>query len=167
MSDRDQIMGHGADNDGIEEYDNALPDWWLGMLFFTVMWAIGYGVDYHWISHRSQEASYVAEMQAAAVRWPAPSGPAAIVVTPEMVAAGEAVFAANCVGCHGKELLGGVGPNLVDATWIHGGSLLEIQDTITKGVPEKGMLTWGPILGPEKIAQVSAYVYERGSKDGG
>lgn len=166
MSDRDQIMGHGADNDGIEEYDNALPDWWLGMLFFTILFAVGYSLDYHWISERSQEKAYLAEMEAAAQRWPAPSGPATVAVTPELVAAGKAVFAANCVGCHGKEMQGGIGPNLVDGTWIHGGTLPEIQETITNGVPEKGMLTWGPILGPEKISQVAAYVYESSHRDG-
>jgi len=36
-----------------------------------------------------------------------------------------------------------------------------IQNTITVGVPDKGMLTWGPILGPEKVAQVAAYVVHK------
>ena len=38
---------------------------------------------------------------------------------------------------------------------------VDIVRTITDGVPAKGMLTWGPILGPEKIGQVAAYVISR------
>jgi cytochrome c oxidase cbb3-type subunit 3 len=165
-AERDRVMGHAAENDGIEEYDNPLPDWWLGMFFFCILWAVGYAVDYHWLSDRSQAASYVAEMAAAEARWPAPAALAAADVSPAAIEAGRLIFQQNCVGCHGASLQGGIGPNLVDDTWIHGGTLPEIQATITDGVPDKGMLTWGPILGPEKIAQVAAFVHDSGPKDG-
>jgi cytochrome c oxidase cbb3-type subunit 3 len=56
---------------------------------------------------------------------------------------------------------GGIGPNLLDTVWIHGGSPEEIRHTIDAGVPAKGMLTWGPILGPEKVAAVASYVVSR------
>ena len=74
--------------------------------------------------------------------------------TPAAIAAGEAVYKANCVACHGAELQGGIGPNLVDSSWIHGSKPEEIVATITNGVAAKGMPTWGPILGNEKIGQV-------------
>ena len=168
MSDdnRDRVMGHGGDNDGIEEYDNPLPDWWLGLLFFTIVWAVGYFVDYHFISHRSQAASYDGEIAAANERWPVRDTVAAIDRSPAAVEAGAKVYQQNCTGCHGVDLHGGIGPNLTDATWIHGGKPTEIQSTITKGVPAKGMLTWGPILGPSKIAQVTAFVLSRGPAEG-
>ena len=67
---RDRVLGHADDNDGIDEYDNQLPPWWTFMFFFTVVWGIGYAVDYHFISKRSQAASYEAEMLAAAEQWP-------------------------------------------------------------------------------------------------
>ncbi|MEY2981426.1 MAG: hypothetical protein RL562_1653, partial [Planctomycetota bacterium] len=50
------------------------------------------------------------------------------------------------------------GPNLTDSAWIHGSGPLQIHATITNGVVEKGMLAWGPILGPTKVQQVAAYV---------
>jgi cytochrome c oxidase cbb3-type subunit 3 len=162
---KDQLLGHAADNDGIDEYDNPLPDWWLGMFILTILWAVGYLVDYHFISDRSQEKYYLAEVEAAKEQWPQ-QAVAAVAVTPEAVAAGEAIFKQNCVGCHGAELKGGIGPDLTDSAWIHGGSLTEIRTTVTNGVPEKGMLTWGPILGPEKVAQVSAFVYSKGPQLG-
>jgi len=162
MSDKyvpDQILGHSDEADGIEEYDNALPTWWLGLFAFTVVFGVFYTVDYHFISQRSQVKEYIAEVQAA----PHPAAVAAGSQTgPEAIEAGKALFGANCVGCHGVDLHGGVGPDLTDHTWIHGGRLPDIEKTITTGVPEKGMITWGPILGPQKIAQVAAYVHEAG-----
>ena len=50
----------------------------------------------------------------------------------------------------------------MDTVWIHGGKPEEIVHTITTGVAAKGMPTWGPILGPQKIAQVAAYILSKG-----
>jgi cytochrome c oxidase cbb3-type subunit 3 len=158
--DKDRILGHAADNDGIEEYDNALPDWWLGLFAFTVVWGIGYAVDYHFIHNRSQASAYDAEMAAAKEKWPQ-AQVQALAFDDATVKAGGELFQQTCVTCHGAELTGGIGPNLVDATWIHGGEAEQIRTTITNGVPDKGMPTWGPILGPDKIAKLTAFVYTK------
>lgn len=164
---RDKLLGHADDNDGIEEYDNPLPDWWVGLFLFTIVFGIGYAVDYHFISKHSQAGYYDAEMAAAAKQWPMKDDlHAKADLSETAVAAGAQIFAQNCVACHGAELLGGIGPNLTDGLWIHGGSYDEMRTTITKGVTAKGMLAWGPILGPEKVAQVTAYVYSKGPKLG-
>lgn len=155
----DQIMGHAADNDGIEEYDNALPNWWVGLFLFCIVWGIGYAIDYHFISHRSQAAYYEAEMAEAAVKWPAPEAGAVAPLTPEVLAEGKEIFTQNCVACHGADLHGKIGPNLVDDVWIHGGTQQEITKTVLIGVKEKGMPTWEPILGPDRVAKVAAYVF--------
>ena len=60
-----RILGHADEADGIEEYDNPLPDWWVGLLWLTVIWAIGYGVYYHFIGNKSQEGYLAAEMAVA------------------------------------------------------------------------------------------------------
>lgn len=159
----DQVLGHADEADGIEEYDNPLPTWWVGLFIVTTIFGVVYAVDYHFVSKRSQAGEYDAEVAAAEARWPQkPVEAAMIAVTPAAIDAGKAVYQANCVGCHGPELKGGVGPDLTDATWIHGGTLADINKTVTVGVPEKGMLTWGPILGPEKVSQVSAFVHSAG-----
>jgi cytochrome c oxidase cbb3-type subunit 3 len=163
----DQLLGHAADNDGIDEYDNPLPDWWLGLFYLCILWAVVYTVHYHFIAHRSQVSELKAEMVAAQARWPqAASGgvEGELVVDNTTVAAGETIFKANCVACHGADMHGGIGPNLLDTLWIHGGTPADIRHTITVGVPDKGMLTWGPILGPEKVAQVAAYVVYRNAQ---
>jgi len=158
---RDRVLGHADESDGIEEYDNPLPNWWLGLFYLTIIWAVVYGIHYHFVAGRSQPGALAAELAAAEVKWPRQAAAAAateLAITPEAVAAGKEIFAANCVACHGADMHGGIGPNLVDTTWIHGGAPEQILATITNGVPDKGMLTWGPILGPEKVAQVAAYV---------
>jgi cytochrome c oxidase cbb3-type subunit 3 len=161
---RDQVLGHAAEADGIEEYDNPMPNWWLGLFYFTIVWALVYTVHYHFVAHRSERKALAAEMAEAAKRWPAEAAAAQatkLEITPAMVAAGEEIYKANCVACHGEDMLGKIGPNLLDTVWIHGGTPEQIEHTISVGVPEKGMLTWGPILGPEKVAQVAAYVVEK------
>jgi cytochrome c oxidase cbb3-type subunit 3 len=166
---RDRELGHAHEADGIEEYDNALPTWWVGLFVACIVWSGYYVVDYHRANGRSQKGEYDAEVAAAAAKWPAPKPAEAVAGgapttndDPALVAAGKEVFATNCVGCHGATATGGVGPNLTDTTWIHGGKLDEITKVVTEGVPAKGMITWGPILGPEKVAQVSAYVHSLG-----
>lgn len=154
---RDQVLGHADEADGIEEYDNALPDWWLGLLWFTVIWAFAYTLHYHFIANRSQEKALAAEMAAAQKRWPQTAA-AVFTVTPELAAQGEAIYETNCVGCHGAELQGGIGPNLIDEVWIHGNTPEAVLKTVTEGVAAKGMPTWGPILGPDKTRQVAAYI---------
>jgi len=158
---RDQVLGHADEADGIEEYDNPLPDWWLGLFIGTAIWAAAYTVHYHVIAHRSPVKTLAAEMANAHRRWPEADRPAPVVLTQAAVSAGEAVYQANCIGCHGADLKGGIGPDLLDGVWIHGGRPDQIVATITNGVPDKGMLTWGPILGNEKISAVAAYVVHR------
>jgi cytochrome c oxidase cbb3-type subunit 3 len=166
--DTNQILGHADEADGIEEYDNPLPDWWLGLLWLTIIWAVAYGVHYHFIGNRSQEGRLAAEMQAAEVRWPEEAAATvAFAITEEAIEAGEVIYGQNCAMCHGMELGGGIGPALNDGEWIHGGDPESVIRIITEGVPEKGMLTWGPILGAEKINQVAAYVLSGNAEEAG
>lgn len=165
-----QVLGHADEADGIEEYDNPLPNWWLGLFYFTVIWGVIYGIHYHFVGNRSEVKALAAEMEAANKRWPQEAAAAAattVELTKESIEAGEAIYKANCVACHGADMKGGIGPNLLDTTWIHGGKPEEILHTITVGVPDKGMLTWGPILGPAKVAQVAAYVVSKNRESTG
>ena len=65
-----EVLGHADESDGIEEYDNPLPDWWVGLFLFTIVWAVGYAVDYHFISERSQVSAYQAQLAWADEKWP-------------------------------------------------------------------------------------------------
>jgi cytochrome c oxidase cbb3-type subunit 3 len=158
-------MGHADEADGIEEYDNPLPDWWLGLFWLCVLWAIGYTVHYHFIGNRSQEARYEAEMAAAALRWPVPEAESVqFTMTPEAIAGGEVVYSTYCFVCHGADLSGGIGQSFLDEVWIHGNAPEDVVRIITEGVIEKGMQPWASILSAEQINHAAAYVLAKNAE---
>lgn len=157
--DTNRLLGHTDEADGIDEYDNPLPDWWIGLFWITLVWAIGYGIHYHFIAERSQVKALAAEMAAADVRWPASAiTEVEFAMTAEAISAGEGIYMTQCIACHGAALEGGIGPALNDEEWIHGSSVEEVIMTVREGVLQVGMPAWGPILGPEGVNQVTAYI---------
>ena len=171
--DTNEKLGHADEADGIEEYDNPLPDWWVGLFWLTIIWAIGYGVHYHFIGNRSQEGALAAEMAAAEIAFPAQAAASAAAVsadfqvTPEAIAAGEVVYNTQCFACHLADLSGSIGPSFLDEEWIHGGQASDIINTIINGVPEKGMVPWGQILSPVEINNVASYIISKHSEANG
>jgi cytochrome c oxidase cbb3-type subunit 3 len=72
------------------------------------------------------------------------SNPAGIDVPADQVAAGRAVFAENCVACHGEAGQGNTelgAPNLTDQVWIYGGDRQSIYTTVWGG-RQGHMPTW-------------------------
>jgi len=151
--------------DGIREYDKRLPNWWLGTFYVTIVFSIVYwlyyfttrvGPDDHTVLAREMTRIEAAKLAAVAklddaTLWQMSRNAS-------FVAAGRATFETTCATCHNIKLTGGIGPNLLDQQWIHGGRPTEIFHTVTTGVPAKGMPTWGPVLGTKKITEVVAYV---------
>jgi cytochrome c oxidase cbb3-type subunit 3 len=78
--------------------------------------------------------------------------------------AGE-IWDAKCAACHGPAGGGGVGPNLTDRHWVHGGSVEDIRRSIAKGFPMKGMIAYERELSPEEIDALVAYVLELDGTD--
>lgn len=156
------------DYDGIKELDNHLPPWWLGMLYASIIFAVVYMLRYHVMELAPlQEEELKIELAEAAIAVEEYKKLAAASVDEnsiEMItdagelAAGGSLFEANCAACHGSAGEGGVGPNLTDNYWLHGGSIKDVFRTIKYGVPEKGMVPWQQSLKPAEIAQVSSFV---------
>lgn len=74
------------------------------------------------------------------------------------VDAGKQTFLKNCIQCHGAAGQGGIGPNLTDEYWIHGGSFTNIVKSVKYGYPAKGMISWRGFLSEDKILEVASYV---------
>jgi glucose/arabinose dehydrogenase/mono/diheme cytochrome c family protein len=71
------------------------------------------------------------------------------------------VFDKNCAGCHGSDMQGGIGPSLVDDVWIHGSTDADLLQTISKGVPEKGMPSFGSYLSDAERHALVALIHEK------
>jgi cytochrome c oxidase cbb3-type subunit 3 len=162
-------LGHNFD--GIRELDNHLPPWWKGILYGSIIWAVGYLVVYHFMgSLPLSVAEYEAEMTDAAeqVRAYQASQPVAVIDEASLVytadaailANGAKVFSSNnCQQCHRGDGGGNaIGPNLTDSYWIHGGSIRDVFKTIKTGVVEKGMPAWGKVMRPTDVRDVAFYV---------
>ena len=62
----------------------------------------------------------------------------------------------NCGGCHFNGG-GGIGPALMDDTWIYGGRMDQIFNSIYQGRPN-GMPAWGGKIPEDAMWQIAAYV---------
>lgn len=160
----DTLLGHADDNDGIEEYDNNLPNWWLGLFYFTIIVGVWMFLDWHVLNDKSLAGLYDAEVAAAEAQYGEyeSAAPTEIALTPDSIAAGAALYITHCVRCHGDDGTGYIGPNLADPVWIHGGTPSEIALTIYEGVEEQAMPRWGPELGVDNVASLTAFVHSLG-----
>ena len=169
----DPLLDHEVD--GIREYDNDLPRWWLYGFYFTIVMSVIYMFYYHvyggsdwnvlWYGPKSQEAEYAAELsEASALKANAPKGPnvaMTILTDASSLEKGRTIFESTnnlCFTCHRNDLGGQIGPNLTDNMWIHGCSLENIIANIKTGFPEKGMLPYGSNnrLTDEELLQVAS-----------
>jgi cytochrome c oxidase cbb3-type subunit 3 len=153
--------------DDIEEHDNRLPRWWL----FTLYGAIAFSALY-WFGEqkvrafRTPREAYdvtmreerMAQARSGGGKAPSPEALSGLARDAEVVARGRTLFASTCAACHGPEGGGGIGPNLTDEHWLHGGKPENIYACVHDGVPAKGMPSWGPQLGGEKVATLAAFV---------
>jgi len=164
-SDPDRLLDH--EYDGIKEYDNPMPRWWLATFWVTIIFAVVYLLNVPGIGvGKGRIADYEATMAAAAAE-AARHDPlagmtaeklVAIAQDPARQALGKAMFSSMCSSCHAADGGGLIGPNLTDAFWIHGGRPMDILTTVNAGVLDKGMPAWGKVLKPEQLLTVASYV---------
>lgn len=160
-SEFDHDLGH--EYDGIREFDNRLPNWWLAVLFGSIVFGYAYFFYYHvFDSGQGLRAVYnaeKAEQDAREAAIPVDDGTIiAIAAKSDMMEKAQGIFTSQCAACHKPDGSGLIGPNLTDSFWLHGNKPSEIYSTISKGVAAKGMPTWGPLLGAEKVKMMAAYV---------
>ncbi|MFO1189834.1 MAG: cytochrome-c oxidase, cbb3-type subunit III [Alphaproteobacteria bacterium] len=178
----------GHEWDGLQEYNNPLPRWWLYVLWATVLWSVVYWVLYpSWpyvtgytrgILNYSQHEALDQQIAAARARqgglYDKLKAQSIEQISADRnlldfaLAGGRAQFAENCSPCHGAGGAGAKGyPTLVDDDWLWGGDLASIAQTIRFGVRSEHadtrvsqMPRFGVdgLLKPEEISDVGDYV---------
>ncbi|MEY3960503.1 MAG: cytochrome-c oxidase, cbb3-type subunit [Pseudomonadota bacterium] len=152
-----QVETTGHEWDGIEEYNNPLPRWWVWIFYATIVWGIWYTIAYPaWplltqatqgylgYDNRQAVAAEIqrfdeanAEIKAKLVAAPLADIPATDELNQYATAAGAAVFKTWCAQCHGSGAAGVQGkgyPNLTDNDWLWGGDMEQIYLTINHGI---------------------------------
>lgn len=154
--------------DGIQELDNKLPPWWVGMFYVTIVFAVVY-FTYHEVLGLgdSSAVEYEKEMAAAeemklarlaALGAQVDENTATLVTDEAALAEAKGIFIEKCAACHGAEGQGGVGPNFTDEYWLHGGSVKDVFKVVKYGVPAKGMIAWESQLTPPQIQNIASYI---------
>jgi cytochrome c oxidase cbb3-type subunit 3 len=165
---QEESIDLGHEYDGIRELDNRLPPWWLYGFYCTIFFAVIYLWRFH-VSHTAplsgeeyQLAVKEADIKRAEYLKNAANNvdesTVKLLTESTDLAAGQKVFESLCAACHGKKGEGGVGPNLTDEYWLHGGGIKDVFKTIKYGVPEKGMKSWKDDYSPGQIAQIASYI---------
>jgi len=163
----DKLLDHNFD--GIQEYDNPLPPWWVYLFVLSIIWGGVYFFYYH-ISGlgpsskdeyaqeiKDYETKYASLIKAEnSVDWNNPNFEP--VTDKAKIDKAKSLFLKNCVACHGNAGEGGIGPNLTDDYWIHGNTINDIAKTIALGVPEKGMITWKTSLKKDDIVSLASFI---------
>ena len=166
------IIDHGFD--GIKELDNALPQWWLSLFYFGVVFCITYILSYSFTNFAHPAVEFEEEMAILDERdakWAEANditieGAVNKSNDPAIVEEGGKIFKQNCVQCHLDGGRGGIGPNLTDDTWINHEQnedlFLNIYDIVYNGAPHNPqMRPFGQRkeLSGLAIEKVASYVY--------
>lgn len=179
-----ETTGHSWD--GIEEYNNPLPRWWLWTFYICIIWAVAYAIAYPawplikgatpgllgWSTRGEVKADIqkFTDANAAIEAKLAETDITLVSADPELqsyaVNSGAAVFRSNCSQCHGSGAAGaGIYPNLIDDDWLWGGKIEDIVQTVAFGVRSEHddtryseMPAFGEFLEEEEISQAVNYV---------
>jgi cytochrome c oxidase cbb3-type subunit 3 len=173
---RDELLDHEAD--GIREFDNDLPRWWLYGFYFTIAVGAIYMLNFHvlaqpLVGRAGMVAEYNADLEASrdALASRARAGGAVAGQLVELrdaasLTAGDAIFHGPdqvCYSCHRADLGGMIGPNLTDDQWLHGCSVEAVVTSIKTGYPQKGMMPFGSgkPLSDQQVLQLASYIRSR------
>jgi cytochrome c oxidase cbb3-type subunit 3 len=161
--------GHVWDGD-LEELNNPLPRWWLGLFIITVLFGSAYLIFYPGLGNFgglkgwSSAAQYEAQVERQRAMFEAQVASFKDLSLRELANNGSAMataknlFGANCAGCHGSDARGARGfPNLTDNDWLWGGDEQRVLETIAQG--RHGVMPpMGSVLGETGVNEVASYV---------
>ncbi|MBX7225705.1 MAG: c-type cytochrome [Chitinophagales bacterium] len=153
--------------DGIRELDNNLPPWWKYGFYISLVAAVIYMLYFHGFGGKLQEAEYLAEVEQADKAMEArlakngggiDESNVTLLTDAGKYGAANGIFQSMCASCHGAKGEGGVGPNLTDKYWLHGGTVQDIFKTVKYGVTAKGMPAWEKQIAPDMVQKLASYI---------
>ena len=164
-----ELIEHTWDED-LQDLNNPLPRWWLGLFYGTLIFALAYLVlwpglgNYAGVLKWTQIGEYEAEVQKAEARFQPvyarfmEQDVATVAADPEARSIGRNLFLTYCSQCHGSDAAGATGfPNLTDGDWLYGGDPDTIKASITEG--RAGVMPpMGEALGEDGTREVANYV---------
>jgi len=164
-----ELIEHTWDGD-LQDLNNPLPRWWLGLFYGTLVFALVYLVlwpglgNYAGVLKWTQLGEYEEEVQKAEAKFqPVYAGfmqqdVATVAADADARAIGKNLFLTYCSQCHGSDAAGARGfPNLTDGDWLYGGDPDTIKATLTDG--RAGVMpALGDALGADGTKAVAHYV---------
>lgn len=153
-----EVETTGHEWDGIQEFNNPLPRWWVWVFYVTIVWGVWYSIAYPaWPLLKGATAGYLGfstreevaqniqrftDMNAALEEELAAADLAALERDTDLhnfaIQSGRATFVTWCSQCHGSGADGiadGNGyPSLIDNDWLWGGEIETIATTIRHGI---------------------------------
>jgi cytochrome c oxidase cbb3-type subunit 3 len=169
--DQPVIMPHTYD--GIQEYDQSLPNWWLFTLFGSMAFAFLYWMAcFVTATAADDRVALNAELDAlearqlAAVKNLDDGTLWKMSRNAQTVAEGQAIYNSLCFTCHAPNLAGmkGLGFRLNDDLWVHGNTPTAIFTGISEGITFEGKPTGmaaQKVLGTGRIAAVTAFLLSK------
>lgn len=181
--------------DGIQEYDQMLPNWWLFIFYASVItfvggWFLYYNagltktdaerVDAQMAGIEQAKTKALEEMlsklndDALVNQWATDS---------TTVEAGRQIYQANCIACHGENLTASIdvgggqkvnlpGLSLKDGEWKYGAKPMDVFRIINEGTPPDSpghngakMQAWGQTMPPMQVAQLTAFLIHENAAD--
>lgn len=164
---QDPTTGH--EYDGIQEFDNPTPPWWTYIFIASCIYAVCYLAYYHMgdMSLSVAEDYQVNYNQNIRTQYEAVGELTAdretmlkLMAEPGFLEMGQAVYAGNCVSCHGPDGGGvkGIGPNMHDDHYKNVRVLTDVIHVVQAGAADGMMPAWENRLNSNDIILVSAYV---------
>ena len=164
-----ELMQHTWDDD-LQDLNNPLPRWWLGLFYGTMVFAGIYLLlwpglgNYAGLLGWTSTGQYTEEVKTAEEKFKPvyeafmKQDIAALAADPDARALGRNLFLTYCSQCHGSNAAGARGfPNLTDGDWLYGGDPETIRASITDG--RSGMMpAMGEALGAHGTREVANYV---------
>lgn len=171
--DNEDVIIDDHDYDGIKEFDNDLPPWWIYGFYITIITAFIYMGHYHIFgTGKLQKAEYDAEIANAEILYADVDLVYEEALTDETLLAGaKQIFLENCATCHGDEAAGSrgedftAGPNLTDEYWLYGGNINDVYKTIKHGQGNGKMPEWKNKFNNQQIYEIASFIHSlKGTK---